>query len=274
MSYQGFSSLPFSSFGWIFGVTKKFWIILGVVLWLYFVISHIPAVWGAYLMTRSGDVGMTGVSGTLWSGRASLVSVKVKEADYSLGQLSWTLNPFSLLLLKPCADVETVMDNQNIDGHICVGFKGAMDISNANISFPARLIQPQLPLPIDGKFSLHLDSLILKNSQLNNLQGKLSWTEGKVHNGTNWMDVGGFGAELADDEKSGISAHIFDVNSPVHVDVTAVFSSPTGTSIKGMLSMSDAFAQQSNASAWLSMFATPTSPDPQGNLQYAVDMNL
>lgn len=274
MKYQGLSSLPFSSFGWIFGVTKKFWIILGIVLWLYFVISHIPAVWGAYLITRSGDVGMTGVSGTVWSGRASLVSVKVKQADYSLGQLSWKLNPFSLLLLKPCANIETIMDNQNIDGYFCAGLKGALDVSNANISFPARLIQPQLPLPIDGKFSLHIDSLVFKNNQLNKLQGKLGWTEGKVHNGTNWMDLGIFGADLSDDKNFGISAHVFDVNSPVHVDVTAVFASPTGTTVKGMLSMTEAFVQQSNANAWLSMFAIPTSPDAQGNMQYAVDMNF
>jgi len=274
MKDEGVSGLSFPSLGWVFVVTKKFWIILGVVLWLYFVISHIPAVWGAYLMTRGGDVGMSGVSGTIWSGRASLVSVKVKQVDYSLGQLSWNLSGLSLLLLKPCATIETIMDNQHIDGRVCVGFKGALDISNANISFPATLIQPQLPLPIDGKFSLHLDSLVMKNNQLNTLQGKLAWAEAKVYNGTNWMDLGGFGADLVDDKKSGISAHVFDVNSPVHVDVNAGFPAPTGTSVKGMLSMSEAFAQQSNAAGWLSMFATPTSPDAQGNLQYAVDVNL
>lgn len=274
MKTQELSALSLSSFNWIFGVTKKFWIILGVVLWLYFVISHIPAVWGAYLMTRGGDVGMSGVSGTLWSGRASLVSVKVKQADYALGQLSWKLNGWSLLLLKPCADIETRMDNQNIAGHICLGFKGAMDISNANISFPARLVQPQLPLPIDGKFTLHIASLIMKNKQLNKLQGKVSWAEAKVHNGTNWMDMGGFGADLSDDGKFGVAAHVFDVSSPMHMDLNVALLAPTGTFIKGKLSMSEAFAQQSNASAWLSMFATATTPDEAGNLQYAVDMGL
>lgn len=274
MKTQGLSALPLSSFNRIFGVTKKFWIILGVVLWLYFVISHIPAVWGAYLMTRGGDVGMNGVSGTLWSGRASLVSVKVKGADYSLGQLSWKLNGWSLLLLKPCADIETKMDNQNVVGNICVGFKGAMDIANASVSFPARLVQPQLPLPIDGKFTLRIESLKIRNNQLDKLQGKVSWGEAKVHNGTNWMDMGGFGADLSDDGKFGIAAHVFDVNSPMHMDLNVAVLAPTGTFIKGKLSMSEAFALQSNASAWLSMFATPTTPDEQGNQQYAVDMGL
>lgn len=273
MKIQGLSS-PSSSFNWIFSVTKKFWIILGVVLWLYFVISHIPAVWGAYLLTRGGDVGMSGVSGTLWSGRASLASIKVKQSDYPLGQLSWKLNGWSLLLLKPCADIETVMDNQNISGHICLGFNGAMDIANANISFPARMVQPQLPLPVDGKFVLRIESMSMKDNQLNQLQGKMSWTEAKVHNGTNWMEMGGFGADLSDDGSFGINAHVFAVNSPVNVDINVAMVSPSGTFIKGKVSMSEAFAQQSNASAWITMFASATAPDDQGNLQYTVDMGL
>ncbi|HWV14127.1 MAG TPA: type II secretion system protein N [Cellvibrio sp.] len=268
------SALPLSSFVWIFSVTKKFWIILGVVFWLYFVISHIPAVWGAYLMTRDGNLGMTGVSGTLWSGRASLASVKVKGADYSLGQMTWELSPFSLLLLKPCAKIETQMDSQQMNGRVCVGLNGSMDVSKATISLPTRLMQMQLPLPVDGKFNLYLDSLAMKNNQVSNLQGKLGWSEAKVFNGVGWMDIGGFGADLADDGNAGVSVHVFDVNSPVHVDITALFLSPTGVSLKGKLSMSEAFAQQANATALLSMLATPTAPDEQGNLQYIVDMTF
>ena len=274
MKSKGSAAASFSGFNWIFGVSKKFWIALGVVLWLYFVISHIPAVWGAYLMTRGGDVGMSGVSGTVWSGRASLASVKINQADYSLGQLTWKLNGWSLLLLKPCADVETTMDNQQLQANICVGLGNVLIVSDANFSFPAALIQPQLPLPIDGKFSLHIDSLVMKNNVLADLEAKLSIADGRVYNGTNWMTIGGLGANMADDENAGINAHIFDVNSPIHVDVNAVFAAQAGTSIKGNLSMSEEFVQQSNANAWISMIATPTSPDAEGKMQYAVDINL
>lgn len=255
-------------------LSKKSWIILALLLWLYFVISHIPAVWGAYLMTRSGDLGMSGVSGTIWSGRASLASVKIKQVDYSLGQLTWKLNVFSLLLLKPCARIVTEMDHQQFDGDMCVGFKGSIAVSDAKANFPTALIQPLLPLPIDGQVSLNIEQLSFKQNKLIDAKAKLTWTAGKVYNGSNWMSVGGFGADVVDDDKFGLSARIVDVNSPVHVDVVLALLSPSGGSVKGSLSMTEAFNREANASAWLSMFAIQGPPDAQGNLVYAVDLNL
>ncbi len=257
-----------------FGVSKKFWISLAIVFWLYFVAINIPAVWGAYLITRTGDVGLSGVSGTIWSGRASLISVKVKQADYSLGQLTWSLDTFSLFLLKPCVNIKTEMDNQQFDGRICVGRKGSVTVNNANMNFPAELIQSQLPLAIDGQFSGHVDKLTLEANRLVDLHGKLSWLGAKVFNGTNWMTLGGFGAEMADDGKAGMSAHVFDVGSPMKTDVVLALLAPSGGSVKGTIVVNELFNREAKASTWLSMFATQGAPDAQGNLPYTVDMNL
>ena len=83
-------------------MNNKFWIALGILIWLVFVISQIPAVWGAWLMTRGNDqLALSGVSGSVWNGRASLASVKVQQKDYSLGELRWELHPLSLVFLNP-----------------------------------------------------------------------------------------------------------------------------------------------------------------------------
>ena len=55
---------------------KKFWIPLGLVLFLVFVTSSIPAIWGAYVLTRGTGIALSGVTGSLWQGRASLASVR------------------------------------------------------------------------------------------------------------------------------------------------------------------------------------------------------
>jgi general secretion pathway protein N len=254
--------------------SKKFWITFGILVWLYVVVSNIPAVWGAYALTRSGDVTMNGVSGSLWSGGASLVSVKVNGADHSLGELTWKLDVLSLFSLKPCALITTELDSQTFDGRVCVKGKNSIALSNASINFSAALVQPMLPLPVAGQFSLTLDALELSDNRLQALRGKATWVDGKIHNGNNWMTVGTLGADLVDDAKNGLSAHLVDVSSPLRLDLVAGLAYPSGTRIAGKVAMPEAYFREINAEAWLSMFAAPQPNDDQGNLVYAVDLNL
>lgn len=254
--------------------SKKFWITLGVIVWVYFVVSNFPAVWGAYALSRGGDIAMNGVSGTIWNGRASLASVKVKGVDYSLGQLTWNLKLLSFFTLKPCALITTSMDSQEFDGLVCIKGKTGVTLKNASASFPAALVQPLLPLPIDGQFSLNIDSLDVTNNELLGLHGKASWMNAKIFNGANWMTIGGLGADLVDDGKKGLSAHIIDVNSPLHLDLVGNLPFPTGASVKGSFALPDAIFRELNAGAWLSMFAVQQPNDAQGNLVYQVDLNL
>src|SRR5690554_7476675 len=71
----------------------KPWVVLGVVLWLGFAIYQTPAVWGAWLMTRATDqLALSGITGSLWNGSASLASVRIEQENYSLGELRWQLD--------------------------------------------------------------------------------------------------------------------------------------------------------------------------------------
>jgi general secretion pathway protein N len=183
------------------------------------------------------------------------------------------LSPLSLLLFKPCVNVKTEMDNQQFDGRVCVG-KNVVTVNDANVNFPAELIQSQIPLVIDGQFSSRIDQLTLQNNQLASLKGKLSWAGAKIYNGTNWMMLGGFSADLIDNGKAGVSAHIIDVGSPVRTDVVLTLLAPSGGSVKGALVVNELFNREAKVSTWLSMFASEGIPDAQGNLQYTLDMNL
>lgn len=265
-------SLALPSFSW--GRSKAFWISLGLVAWLYFVISHIPAAWGGWLLTRGGDLALTGTTGTLWEGRASLASVKIKGADHSLGQLSWKLDVLPLFMLKACAQVTAQMDHQQFEGYVCGGRKGALSLKNASATFPAALLQQALPLAIDGEFSLQLDTLELQGTQLDDLRGKLSWQAAKIYNGSNWMTLGAFGADLVDDDKHGLTAHIFEVMSPAHVDLVLAMTAPAGGFLRGGMKIPESFIKEANASAWLSMFAQAQPVDGEGNISYALDVGL
>lgn len=256
------------------GRSKAFWISLGVVAWLYFVISHIPASWGAWMLTRGGDLAITGPTGTLWNGKASLASVKIKGTDHSLGQLSWKLDVLPLFLLKACGQVTAQMDGQQFEGYVCAGRNNALSLKNATATFPASLLQQALPLAIDGEFSLQLETLELKGNQLGDLRGKLSWQMAKIYNGSNWMTLGAFGADLVDDDKNGLSAHVFSVMSAANVDLVLALTAPSGGYLRGGMKIPESFVKEANASAWLAMFAQAQPVDAEGNISYALDVGL
>lgn len=253
---------------------KKLWIPLGVALFLLFVISNTPAIWGAYLLTRGTGVALSGVTGTLWNGRASLASVRTSEQEYSLGQLSWSLSPLSLLTLSPCANVTTTLPMQQFRGEICSGASGVMKVRNADVSLPVALLQAKIPVPIQGQFSSHIDELELRGNVLLKLKGNLTWNSARVNTGVNWLDIGSYAAELNDNGSNGISAKFFQLSGPVDVNLQIELAAPSGGTVKGELAAPQSFFDAANARDLLAMFAQQDRVDEQGKTHYRVDMNL
>lgn len=253
---------------------KKLWIPLGIVLFLVFVISNIPAIWGAYLLTRGTGVALTGVTGTLWNGRASLASVRMTDQEYSLGQLGWSLSPLSLLTFSPCAQVTTQLPMQQFDGEICSGSGGVVKVRNADVSLPVALLQAKLPIPIQGQFSTHIDELELRGNVLLKLKGNLTWNGARVNTGTNWLDIGSYGAELSDNGSNGISAKLFQLAGPVDVNLQIELAAPSGGKVTGELAAPKAFFEMANAIDMLAMFSQEDRVDEEGKTHYRVDITL
>lgn len=256
-------------------MNNKLWITLGVILWVLFVLSKIPAVWGAWLITKGTDqLALSGVSGSFWNGSASLASLKIEQNDYTLGELKWNIKPLSLLLLKPCADIATNKERQEFTGEVCAGLGGSIQLHDADLIAPAALFKSALPLPIEGQFSAHIDHLTLNNQKLESLAGSLSWGSARIYNGNNWMGIGTYGADISDDGNGGIKATINNVEGPVTLQLQAVLLAGGGGNVKGNFSLSQAFADEVKAGAWVSMFAQADGTDEQGNTRYTVDTNL
>ena len=254
--------------------SRRWWIFLGVGLFVFFLLRQIPAVWGAYALTRGTGLALSGVTGSLWEGRASLASVRLQYGEHSLGQLSWKLSPLSLLTLKPCAYLTTDMDKQTFTGNVCAGSSGNLDVSDADLTLPATLMQPHIPIPVGGQFSLHVDELELKGNALAKLKGKLSWTEALVNNGGGWLGVGSYGAELVDNGSNGVKAKVFQLTGPAEVDLQLELKAPAGGSVQGKLLVSKSFLESANAMQLMGVIAQEQETDSEGRTQYQVDMNF
>jgi general secretion pathway protein N len=258
----------------LFTSRKKLWIPLGLVLFLIFAIANIPATWGGYFLTRGTGVALSGVTGTLWDGRASLASFRTPVREYSLGQLSWQLRPLSILALSPCAKVTTRLPQQQFDGEVCAAPNGAIKIGDADISVPSIILQTYLPIPIQGQFSSHIDHLQLRGNVLQALKGNLTWNSAKVNTGSAWLEVGSYAAELSDNGNNGIKARFFELAGPMDVNLDIELTAPSGGRINGTLAAPKAFFESANALDMLAMFAQEEKVDEEGKTHFRVDMNL
>jgi general secretion pathway protein N len=250
------------------------WVILGVVLLAVFVIINIPAIWGGYLLTRGTGLALSGVTGSLWNGRASLASFSQNDKNISLGQLSWRLQPLSLISLSPCAHVKTGYDEQEFAGEICVSLNGGIKIQDAQASFPVTLLQSQIPVPIQGMLMMKIESLKLKGDVLTQLKAKADWMGARINNGANWLDIGNYSADLKDNGSNGVRAQLVELAGPIDVDLQIELTAPSGGKVSGELAGDKGFFESAKAMDVLAMFASEDKTDEQGKTHYRVDMNL
>src|SRR5690606_17148596 len=145
---------------------------------------------------------------------------------------------------------------------------------NASISAPAVLLQPTLPISVEGQLSASIEQMQVHGDYLQELRGNLSWTGAQIHNGNNWMQLGSYAAQLSDDDQGGIVAQVFHLDGPTEVDLQVNLLAGGGGSAAGSFSINRAFATEIQADAWLSMFAQPEATTAEGSTRYRVDLQF
>jgi len=202
---------------------KAYWITALVVLFLVVVIKNIPAQWGLYLIKAPLQV--SGLSGTVWNGKAASVVLPLQQGAYALGEVQWQLSPWSLLAVTPCADIKTKLENQQISGNACVGLGGSLELENTQIAVPAKIAEVFAPIvEVDGEILLHVETLDLDQNQIKNLTGSGSWNGARFYNSTSWVGLGTVGFDFNDDGQGGIQAKIYDVEGPIQVQLDSQFN--------------------------------------------------
>ncbi|MDN3638058.1 type II secretion system protein N [Simiduia curdlanivorans] len=170
------------------------WIVLGVVLLFVWVLLLAPPTLVANLAANAG-LQLQGVSGSLWAGtaksaRLQLGKVRGNNLIFDIGEFSWRLEPFSLLALKACAEVETQLTVQQVKGRVCASAAGNVRAENLRINFPASFIELMAPLEASGRVMLALDDFQLSGAQVEQMTGA-----GRIENlnvliGKDWQNFG------------------------------------------------------------------------------------
>ena len=172
-----------------------------------------------YFGDKLGALKLSGLSGTIWDGRASSAQVFGQE----LGALTWQLRP------KPLLTDGVVDAHLNLDGGAIAATtdaqrsqRGEISVSNGTFHFPASLAAPALDIPqlnllgdIEGK----LDRAQINGVLLTNATGTLHWKNAAV-SGTAQAQLGELQADFSSDATGNIHGTAHDLGGPLKLDGT------------------------------------------------------
>lgn len=142
---------------------------LGVILVLLFMLMLWPARVAASWFLPA-NVALNGVTGTVWQGSASQLSID----GHSIGGLSWDARALSLLSGRPRWQIEIRRVAGFARAEVAVSSAGSVQVSDLTAASPLQGIADLVPLAgTRGNLTVNLPTLALEQGQLTALTGQI-----------------------------------------------------------------------------------------------------
>ncbi len=129
-------------------------------------------------MVPASQIYLQGFSGTIWQGRTSNAAIALAGGWFQLGEVEWSLSPWSLLWLSPRLSIESHWGAQRLETDLSIYPGGAITLHEINSNFSAGLVQQFLPLQLRGQLNLLATDLELVDGLPAAGQGRLVWQQG------------------------------------------------------------------------------------------------
>jgi len=242
----------------------KRYTLFGVVLYLVFLITQIPAtlVYGLFsdtLEALPAKVKLYRVSGTVWSGKAAFVSA----SGNTLRDLSWELYPSSLLLGRVGLGLNFKLGDGSVKAELYRTLGGDMLAKNIRARMPMSDIVRMARLPaikLEGDLGLNLESLVLSDGLVSEAQGRVVWNSAETRFPQRIV-LGDLSANLQTTD-AGIEATLGDGGGPLEA------SGKLTLAPDGAYNFDGAFASREGSNSPLARSLSMMGrPDAQGKVQ-------
>jgi general secretion pathway protein N len=142
------------------------YVIFGLVFYLLFLITEMPASWFAWGLNRytQGTVRLDPTAGSLWSGKGRLVIYYPTTTPHELGQTEWRINPLWLVAGRVQLSVQTSHQDRQIKTTLGVARNSFMLMdTDAELPAPfiARIYPPLSLISPQGKVRISTEGLTL-----------------------------------------------------------------------------------------------------------------
>jgi general secretion pathway protein N len=141
---------------------KKPWPLLALGIGTFLILALITLPASVVLsFVHPANVTLSGVSGTIWKGRAQAV----RSGTTHVGSVEWDLNTLALLGGKLGADVKVTRTDGFAQGSISAGAGGRLTLRKFNASLPVSALPPNIVRGgWTGTVNLQLTELAIENS--------------------------------------------------------------------------------------------------------------
>lgn len=224
-------------------------LLLSFILLVTVVVARAPASWLSYAVSsQTNVVYLQGVSGTVWRGKAVSGQVNVNGKWLDLGTLDWTLRALPLFTGKLCGTLQTDYPRQSIQGGFCAS-SGSIEGQGIDISAPLELAKVFAPIFLTGQLTANIQELNLDGQSVQRLAGQITIRDGGYVQGQQYA-IGSIAAELSEDGQGGVNGQVFDIQSPLSVDLALNYNpilrpdDLIGVELKGTISESEQLPDQ------------------------------
>lgn len=137
------------------------------------------------------------LSGTLWKGRAEKAILLIGDNQIDLGQFFWELDESQLFDRKIALSINSSAPEQILRAEISFVQSGQIEVNNAEGHFPVSLMEPWIPLLIQGKLAFVIDHWIFTSRELIAVDGILNLEQADWLGGDKDMPLGSYMAQIS-----------------------------------------------------------------------------
>ena len=159
---------------------KKHYLLIIVFSYLFFLLSNIPASMVTKLISSNANVDMRGISGTIWEGEATLISI---NNAIELNNTKWSTTIWKLLLGQLAFQTSSEFDDKNIESEVGVSFLNNYFINDLTATISAEKVTALANIPLvqlSGDFNLLIDHAHWKKDELPLATGVITWNQATV----------------------------------------------------------------------------------------------
>jgi len=167
------------------------------------------------LFVPANTVVLQGYAGTVWQGSANRTLVAAGKGYIHLGQLKWSLSPWSLLGLSPVIALESTWGKQKLNAEVRITGAQSIELSNLDALFSVQLMRQFLPLAVEGDMSAQFDELRFHEGFPTHAVGRIVWQRAAWQSAQGTAPLGTYAVNILTDSSGAMQGEVVTVTGEV-----------------------------------------------------------
>lgn len=186
---------------------------IGLIALSVFVLARLPASF-AFARMPAGQVVATGVSGTIWRGRASALLLR----DLQLGETSWRFEWSGLLQARLSYEFATTVGGEALRGSVSSGRPGVIRLTNVEGRIPLQELSAYVPTAfLSGIADVNLEDLRIRAGWPTHIDGQLRLVGLTALTTRPHTPLGDYQLIFSEQKEMPLTATLADLSGPIEL---------------------------------------------------------